>query len=118
MRRTKRTEEARRRWATRGIRDRGAPSNRLLSCKNAGAVGAPIGSGLAAKRLKGPNGAKSLIFTADEPERLRGKQHEWLWADEVAAWRYPESWDQAMLGLRLGSSYPGTRLPERLVLQD
>lgn len=49
-----------------------------------------------------PNGAKSLIFTADEPDRLRGKQHMKLWADEVAAWRRPESWDQAMLGLRLG----------------
>lgn len=54
------------------------------------------------RRLDWPSGAKTLIFTADEPERLRGKQHEWIWADEVAAWRYPEAWDQAMLGLRLG----------------
>lgn len=49
-------------------------------------------------------GATSLIFTADEPERLRGKQHEKLWGDELAAWRYPDSWDQASLGLRLGKS--------------
>lgn len=55
-------------------------------------------------RLEWPNGARSLIFTADEPERLRGKQHEKLWADEAAAWRYAESWDQAMFGLRLGSN--------------
>lgn len=54
------------------------------------------------RRLEWPNGAKSLIFTADEPVRLRGKQHMKLWADELAAWRYAESWDQAMLGLRLG----------------
>lgn len=54
------------------------------------------------RRLEWPNGCKSLIFTADEPERFRGKQHESVWADEVAAWRYPESWDQAMLGLRIG----------------
>ena len=54
------------------------------------------------RRLEWTNGAKSLIFTADEPERLRGKQHMKLWADELAAWRYPESWDQASLGLRLG----------------
>lgn len=53
-------------------------------------------------RLEWPNGAKSLIFTADEPERLRGKQHKKLWADEVCAWRYAEAWDQAMFGLRLG----------------
>lgn len=50
------------------------------------------------------NGAKSLIFTADEPERLRGKQHMKLWADELCAWRYKEAWDQAMLGLRLGNN--------------
>lgn len=52
--------------------------------------------------LEWPNGARSLIFTADEPERLRGKQHEKIWADEIAAWRYPESWDQAQFGLRIG----------------
>lgn len=31
------------------------------------------------RRLDWPNGAVSLIFTADEPERLRGKQHMRLW---------------------------------------
>lgn len=56
------------------------------------------------RQLIWPNGAKSLIFTADEPERLRGKQHMKLWADELAAWRYTDSWDQAMLGLRLGNN--------------
>jgi phage terminase large subunit-like protein len=56
------------------------------------------------RRLDWPNGARSLIFTADEPERLRGKQHEKLWADELASWRRPEAFAQAMLGLRLGAS--------------
>ena len=56
------------------------------------------------RELHWPNGAKSLIFSADEPERLRGKQHMKLWADELAAWRYPDSWDQAMFGLRLGNN--------------
>lgn len=55
------------------------------------------------RRLEWPNGARTLIFTADEPDRLRGKQHMRLWCDELAAWRYPEAWDQAMMGLRLGS---------------
>lgn len=55
------------------------------------------------RRLEWPNGATSLIFTADEPERLRGKQHAKLWPDEIAAWRYAEAWDQAQLGLRLGA---------------
>lgn len=55
------------------------------------------------RKLLWPNGAVSLIFTADEPERLRGKQHGKLWCDELAAWRYPEAWDQASFGLRLGN---------------
>lgn len=54
------------------------------------------------RQLHWPNGAKSLIFTADEPDRLRGKQHMKFWGDELCAWRYAESWDQASLGLRLG----------------
>ena len=56
------------------------------------------------RRLDWPNGARSLIFTADEPERLRGKQHDSLWCDELAAWRkLEEAWTHAKLGLRLGS---------------
>src|SRR5271170_6725373 len=52
--------------------------------------------------LHWPNGSKSLLFSAEEPDRLRGKQHEKLWCDELAAWRYPDAWDQAVFGLRLG----------------
>lgn len=54
-------------------------------------------------KLVWPNGAQSLVFSADEPERLRGKQHAQLWCDELAAWRYPDAWAQAKLGLRLGT---------------
>jgi phage terminase large subunit-like protein len=53
-------------------------------------------------RLEWPNGAVSLLFSAEEPDRLRGKQHMKLWCDELAAWRQPDAFDQAMLGLRLG----------------
>ncbi len=31
------------------------------------------------RKLVWPNGAKSLLFTADEPDRLRGKQHAKTW---------------------------------------
>lgn len=48
------------------------------------------------------NGSRFKTFSADEPERLRGPQHHRAWADELAAWRYPEAWDQLMFGLRLG----------------
>jgi phage terminase large subunit-like protein len=72
------------------------------------------------RRLEWPNGCKTLIFTADEPERLRGKQHQRIWADELAAWRYQEAWDQAMFGLRLGpdpkACITTTPKPRRAVL--
>jgi phage terminase large subunit-like protein len=35
---------------------------------------------------------------------LRGPQHHRAWADELASWRYPETWDQLLFGLRLGES--------------
>jgi phage terminase large subunit-like protein len=57
-----------------------------------------------AARLSWPSGATSLVFSAEEPDRLRGKQHEKLWCDELAAWRRPEAFEQALLGLRLGQS--------------
>jgi predicted phage terminase large subunit-like protein len=53
-------------------------------------------------RLTWPNGAVATTFSADEPERLRGPQHDFAWCDELAAWRYPEAWDMLMFGLRLG----------------
>jgi phage terminase large subunit-like protein len=54
------------------------------------------------RRLTWPNGAIATGYSADEPERLRGPQHDAAWCDELAAWRYPEAWDMLMLGLRLG----------------
>jgi phage terminase large subunit-like protein len=44
-----------------------------------------------------------LVHSADEPERLRGPQHDAAYCDEVAAWRYPEAYDQLLFGLRLGN---------------
>lgn len=55
-------------------------------------------------RIEFPSGAIGTVFTADEPDRLRGPQHEKLWMDELASWRYPEAFDMAMLGLRLGEN--------------
>jgi len=54
------------------------------------------------RRLTWSNGAVATLFSADEPERLRGPQHDFAWCDELAAWRYPEAWDMLMFGLRLG----------------
>lgn len=56
------------------------------------------------RRLTWKNGAVATLFSADEPERLRGPQHDTIWADELGAWKYQqETWDQAAFGLRLGS---------------
>lgn len=55
------------------------------------------------RRLTFPSGAIATLFSAEEPERLRGPQCEAAWLDEVAAWQYPqETWDQLHFGLRLG----------------
>ncbi|SDY22851.1 DNA-packaging protein [Thermoactinomyces sp. DSM 45892] len=55
------------------------------------------------RRITWPNGAIATLYSADEPERLRGPQHDAAWCDELAAWRYPDSWDMLLFGLRLGA---------------
>jgi phage terminase large subunit-like protein len=55
------------------------------------------------RRVTWPNGAIATTYSADEPDRLRGPQHDAAWCDEIAAWRYPQAWDMLMLGLRLGT---------------
>jgi hypothetical protein len=55
------------------------------------------------RQLVWPNGAQALLFSGEDPDSLRGPQCEALWADEIAAWQYPQkTWDMALLGLRLG----------------
>ena len=55
------------------------------------------------RRVTWPNGAIATTYSADEPDRLRGPQHDLALCDEVAAWRRPEAWDMLMFGLRLGT---------------
>jgi len=50
------------------------------------------------------NGSKIIGYAAINPDRLRGPQFHRAWCDELAAWRYPEAFDQLMFGLRLGES--------------
>jgi predicted phage terminase large subunit-like protein len=54
-------------------------------------------------QLVWPSGAMATLFSADEPDRLRGPQFDAAWCDELAAWRYPQAWDMLMMGLRLGT---------------
>lgn len=68
------------------------------------------------------NGSRIKLFSADEPERLRGPQHHGAWCDEPASWRYGiAAWDQLQFGLRLGQHpqtvVTGTPKPVPLVKQ-
>ena len=57
-----------------------------------------------AMEIKLWNGSVIQGYAAIEPDRLRGPQFHRIWADELAAWRYPEAYDQMMFGLRLGTN--------------
>jgi phage terminase large subunit-like protein len=55
------------------------------------------------RKLTWPNGAVAHAFSSEEPDRLRGPQHDLCWADELAAWNDAQAcWDMLMFGLRLG----------------
>jgi phage terminase large subunit-like protein len=61
------------------------------------------------RRLTWPNGNTATLFTADEPDSLRGPQFTHAWGDEVAAWRQtPDAagmtaFDNLRVGTRLGA---------------
>lgn len=61
------------------------------------------------RRLTWPNGAQAMLYSAAEPESLRGPQHSHAWCDEIAKWdasgqRAVKAWDNLLLGLRLGET--------------
>jgi phage terminase large subunit-like protein len=54
--------------------------------------------------LEWPNGAQGQLFSAREPESLRGPQFAAAWCDEFAKWHYQQqAWDMLQFGLRLGA---------------
>jgi phage terminase large subunit-like protein len=56
------------------------------------------------RRLTWKNGAIATLYDAREPDQLRGPQHDLVWFDELAKFRYAEAvFDQAMFGLRIGA---------------
>ncbi len=57
------------------------------------------------RTLEWPNGATALLFSAIEPDQLRGPQFDLAWTDELAKWRYAQdAWDMLQMGLRLGDN--------------
>ncbi len=61
------------------------------------------------RRLTWPNGAQATLYSASEPESLRGPQFGYAWCDEIAKWdnsseRAIKAWDNLQMGLRLGDN--------------
>lgn len=56
------------------------------------------------RRVTWPNGAVAIVYSGDEPDQLRGPQHDSAWVDELAKFKYPqETWDNLKFGLRIGA---------------
>lgn len=55
------------------------------------------------RRISFSNGAIATVYSAEEPDRLRGPEHDFAWSEELGSWRYPAAWDNLQLGLRLGA---------------
>lgn len=57
------------------------------------------------KRLIWPNGAIAQVFSAFDPDALRGPQFDAAWVDELAKWKKARAaWDMLQFGLRLGAT--------------
>lgn len=55
------------------------------------------------RRMLWPNGSVDILYSSEEPKRLRGPQHQFGWGDEPAAWENPESTlSNLLFGLRRG----------------
>lgn len=56
------------------------------------------------RRLIFPNGVLAILYSAEDPDLLRGPQHGSAWLDEFCKFQYPqELWDNLLFGLRLGN---------------
>jgi phage terminase large subunit-like protein len=57
-------------------------------------------------RLVWPNGAIAHVYSAENPEQLRGPQHSLGWVDELSKFKHrqQETWDNFEFGLRLGDN--------------
>lgn len=67
-----------------------------------------------------PNDSLIRVFSAEDPDRLRGPQFHGAWCDEPASWNYGiETWDMLQFTLRLGDRprtvVTGTPAPVELV---
>ncbi len=53
--------------------------------------------------LTWPNGARAFVYSAANPESLRGPEHDFAWCDELAKWIKDEpTWNNLRMGMRRG----------------
>lgn len=49
------------------------------------------------------NGTRATLYSAEEPDRLRGPNHAWAICDELAVWAHAgDVWDMLQMTLRIG----------------
>jgi phage terminase large subunit-like protein len=75
-------------------------SSGILSC-------APIGGKPVWEPSRGvltfPSGAQAFVYSAANPDGLRGPEHDYAWCDELAKWAKDEAtWDNLRMGMRRG----------------
>ena len=57
------------------------------------------------RQLTWANGSVAHVFSAEEPDSLRGPQFDAAWCDELAKWKHSEQvWDMLQFALRLGEN--------------
>jgi phage terminase large subunit-like protein len=77
------------------------------------------------RRIELPNGSIGIVFSAEEPDQLRGPQFHCAWSDETAAYKQirasadnATAWENLRIAVRLGS-HPqilSTTTPKRVPL--
>jgi phage terminase large subunit-like protein len=56
-------------------------------------------------KVEWPNGATAILYSASDPDSLRGPQGDTAWVDELGKWKrhyQRKAWDNLMFGMRLG----------------
>jgi len=68
------------------------------------------------KKLTWPNGCIAQGFSAEEPDRLRGPQSGFAWADEPAHFPLAQQvWDNLLFGLRVKTGYGGKPIRPKVI---
>ena len=50
-----------------------------------------------------PSGAQAFVYSAANPDGLRGPEHDYAWCDEIAKWaKDVATWDNLKMGMRRG----------------